>query len=61
MFGVTDNVSTLQSNIAALKEREANLLQEKQEREEDFGRKRAKFKEIFLAKEGELVDIVVAH
>ncbi|XP_074642216.1 rab GTPase-binding effector protein 1-like [Tubulanus polymorphus] len=49
------DVSTLQQRVAELEQREKQLLQEKHNCEEEFGQKRAKFKELFLQKENELM------
>ena len=44
----------LQAKISQLEAHEQELLQKLQENEEDFGLKRAKFRELFLQKEGKL-------
>ncbi|CAN0048587.1 unnamed protein product [Lampetra planeri] len=48
------NVDELQRRVRELEESQALLLKEKQQLETDFSQKRAKFKELYLAKEDEL-------
>jgi hypothetical protein len=42
----------LKKRILELEEKEKILLKEKEQQEQEFGLKRAKFKELFLQKEG---------
>ncbi|KAJ8312200.1 hypothetical protein KUTeg_009573 [Tegillarca granosa] len=49
-----DDIISLKERIALLEKRENELMEEIKQNENDFGQKRAKFKEIYLQKEEEL-------
>ena len=49
---ITDDIDTLKKRILEFEEKEKILLKEKEQQEQEFGLKRAKFKELFLQKEG---------
>lgn len=53
----TDDVKVLQAKILQLEQQETLLRKEKAELEEDFGQKRAKFRDIYVQKEEELSQI----
>uniref|UniRef100_A0ABM0LU26 Rab GTPase-binding effector protein 1-like n=1 Tax=Saccoglossus kowalevskii TaxID=10224 RepID=A0ABM0LU26_SACKO len=49
-----DDVQFLRDKVSELMQREQTLLKEKHQLEQEFGQKRAKFKEIYIAREEEL-------
>lgn len=50
-----NDISSLREEIRSLRQREQQLLKYKQQSEIEFGQRRAKFKELYLAREEELV------
>lgn len=47
------DVSVLRATIQGLRRREIQLLKYKEQSEIEFGQRRAKFKELYMAREGE--------
>lgn len=58
---IPENIEDLKKLIEVLKEKQIQCQQQKELLEEDFGKKRAKFKEIFLQKEEEFKNEKDAH
>lgn len=56
-----DDIETLKKRILEFEEKEKILLKEKEQQEQEFGLKRAKFKELFLQKEEEFKKERDAH
>lgn len=52
IFFNTDDVNSLKSRIVELEEKEEKLLAQQTQNETEFGQKRARFREMFLQKEG---------
>lgn len=52
-ISVLSDVSVLRTTIQDLRRREKQLLKYKEQSEIEFGQRRAKFKELYLAREGE--------
>lgn len=57
VFCVVTDLSSLREEIRSLRQREQQLLKYKEQSEIEFGQRRAKFKELYLAREGK--DIVI--
>ena len=57
VFCVITDISSLREEIRSLRQREQQLLKYKQQSEIEFGQRRAKFKELYLAREGN--DLVI--
>lgn len=57
VFCVITDLSSLREEIRSLRQREQQLLKYKQQSEIEFGQRRAKFKELYLAREGN--DLVI--
>ena len=49
---IVDDISALKQQLGQLQENEQRLLKEKEVAESEFGMKRAKFKELYIQKEG---------
>ena len=49
---VADELTHLQKKVSELELKEQEILKAKEESEKEFGQKRAKFKELFMQKEG---------
>lgn len=49
----SEEILALRLKLERLQKAQQELLREKEETDEDFGKKRAKFKEIFVQKEGD--------
>lgn len=52
LFLYLDEVGVLKTRVEQLEAREKELLKLKEENEADFGSKRARFRELFMQKEG---------
>ena len=61
MIENADDIDTLKKRILEFEEKEKILLKEKEQQEQEFGLKRAKFKELFLQKEEEFKKERDAH
>ena len=49
----------LKAKISEMESRENELLQQKEQQEEDFGLKRAKLKDLYLQKEGIVIKTII--
>jgi hypothetical protein len=55
LFFNSDDIAVLKSRVEELEDSERKLLKLKEENEADFGQKRARFRELFMQKEGLLM------